>query len=198
MFSSVQPLSCVQLFVTPWSVAHQAYLSNTNSWILLKLMFIELVMSSNYLILCPSSCLQSFQALGSFLISQFFASGGQSIGVSGLASVLPMNIQDRFPLRLTGLVSLLSKGLSRIFSNTTVEKHQFFSPEFSLWSNSYIHTWLLEKSKHWRYGPLCKVMSVKIIKDFNMLSRFVIAFFPRSKHLFISWWHLHWFWSPPK
>ena len=154
VFSSVQLLSFVQLFVTPWTVAHQAYLSNTNSWILLKLMSIESVMSSNHVILCPSSCLQSFLASGSFLKNQFFTSGGQSIGVSASASVLPMNIQDWFPLRLTGLVSLLSKRLSRIFSYTTVQKHHFFSPEFSLWSNSHIHTWLLEKSKHWRYGPL--------------------------------------------
>ena len=93
-----------------------------------------------------SSCLQSFPASGSFLRSKFFASGGQSIGVSTSASVLPMNIQNWFPLGLTGLTSLWSKGLSRVFSNTTVEKHQSFSVQFSLWSNSHIHTWLLEKS----------------------------------------------------
>ena len=91
-----------------------------------------------------SSRLQSFPASGSFPASQFFASGGQSIRAS--ASVLPMNIQDWFPLRLTGLTSLQSKGLSRVFSNTTVQKHQFFSTQLSLWSNSHIHTWLLEKS----------------------------------------------------
>ena len=92
-----------------------------------------------------SSSLQSFPASGSFPMSQFFASGGQSIGVSASASVVPMNIQDWFPLGLTDLISLLSKGLSRIFSNTTVQKHQFFSAQLSLWSNSHIHTWLLEK-----------------------------------------------------
>ena len=85
-----------------------------------------------------SSCLQSFLASGSFQMSQFFTSGGQSIGVSASVSVLPMNIQDWFPLGWTGWISLLSKGLSRVFSNTTVEKHQFFSTQFSLWSNSHI------------------------------------------------------------
>ena len=92
-----------------------------------------------------SSCLQSFPASGSFPVSQLFTSGGHSIGASALASVLPMNIQDWFPLGLTGWISLQSKGLSRVFSNTTVQKHQFFSTQFSLWSNSHIHTWLLEK-----------------------------------------------------
>ena len=90
-----------------------------------------------------SSCLQSFPASGSFLMSWLFASGGQSIGDS--ASVLTMNIQDWFPLGLTGLISLLSKGRSRVFSNTKVQKHRFFGTQLSLWSNSHIHTWLLEK-----------------------------------------------------
>ena len=92
-----------------------------------------------------SSCLQSFPATGSFPVSQLFASGGQSIGVSALASVLPMNMQHWFPLRLTGLISLLSKGLSRVFSTTKVQKHQFFKSQLYLWSNSHIHKWLLEK-----------------------------------------------------
>ena len=90
-----------------------------------------------------SSCLQSFPASGSFQMSQFFTSGGQSIGAS--ASVLPMNIHDWFPLGLTGLI-LQFKGLSGVFSNTTVQKHQFFSTQLSLWSNSHIHTWLLKKA----------------------------------------------------
>jgi len=90
-----------------------------------------------------SSCLQSFPGSGSFPMSQFFTSGGQSIGTS--VSVLPMNIKDWFPLGLTSLISLLSKGLSRVFSNTTVQKRQFFSTQLSLWSKSHIHTWLLEK-----------------------------------------------------
>ena len=92
-----------------------------------------------------SSRLQSFPESGSFQMSQFFTSGGPSVGVSASASVLPMNIQDWFPLGWTGWISLLSKGLSRVFSNTTIQKHQFFSAQLSLWSNSHIHTWLLEK-----------------------------------------------------
>ena len=90
-----------------------------------------------------SSCLQSFPASGSFQMSQFFASGGQSVAAS--ASVLPMNIQDWFTLGLTGLISLQFMGFSRVFSNTTVQKHQFFGAQLSLWSNRHIHTWLLGK-----------------------------------------------------
>ena len=92
-----------------------------------------------------SSCPQSFPASGSFQMSQFFTSGGQSVGVSASASVLPMNIQDWFPLGWTSSVSLLSKGLSRIFSDTTVQKHQFFSAQLSSQSNSHVYTWPLEK-----------------------------------------------------
>ena len=92
-----------------------------------------------------SCCLQSFPATRSRLMSWLFALGGQSIGASASASVLPMNSQDWFPLGLTGLNSLQSKGLSRVFSNTTVQKHQFFSTQPSLWSISHTHTWLLEK-----------------------------------------------------
>ena len=92
-----------------------------------------------------SCCLQSFPASGSFLMSRLFASGGQNIGVSASASVIPMNIQDWFPLGLTGWISLQSQGLSRVFSNTTVQKHQFFGAQPSLWSNSHIRTWLMEK-----------------------------------------------------
>ena len=101
-----------------------------------------------------SSCLQSFPASGSFPMSQLFTSGGQSIGVSASASVLPVNIQDWFPLGLTGWMSLLSKGLSRVFSNTTVQKHQFFGSQPSLWATSHICTWLLEKPWLWPHGPL--------------------------------------------
>ena len=92
-----------------------------------------------------SSCPQSFPALGSFPMSQLFTSGGQSIGVSALKSVLPMYTQDWSPLGWTGWISVQSKGLSRVFSNTTVQKHQFFGTQLSLWSNSHIHTWPLEK-----------------------------------------------------
>ena len=91
-----------------------------------------------------SSCLQSFSESGSYAVSQFYTSGGQSVGVSALASVLPMNIQDWFPLGLTGWISFQSKGLSRVFSNTTVQKHQLLGTQPSLWSISHIHTWLLE------------------------------------------------------
>ena len=91
-----------------------------------------------------SFCLQSFPASGSFLISWLFTSGGQRIGASASTSVLPMNIQDLFPLRWTGLISSQSKGLSRVFSNTTVQKNQFFCTQLFLWSNSHIQTWLLE------------------------------------------------------
>ena len=92
-----------------------------------------------------SSRLQSFPASGSFPMSRLFTSCGQSVGASASASVLPMNIQDWFPLGWTGLISLMSKGLSRVFPNTTVEKHQFFGTQLFLWPNSHIHTWLLEK-----------------------------------------------------
>ena len=90
-------------------------------------------------------CLQSFPGSGSFSVSWLFASHGQSTGVSASTSVLPVNIQDWFPLGWSGFISLQSKGLSRVFSKTTVQKHQFFSTQLSPWSNSHIHTWLLEK-----------------------------------------------------
>ena len=92
-----------------------------------------------------SSHLQSFPASGSFQMSHFFAWHGQNIGVSASTSVLPMNTQDWSPLGWTAWISLQCKGLSRVFSNTTVQKHQFFSAQLSLWSNSHIYTWLLEK-----------------------------------------------------
>ena len=132
-FSSVQSLSHVWLFATPWT-ARQASLSITNSRSLLKLMSIESVMTSSHLILCHpfSSHPQSFPASGSFPVSQLFASDGQSTGVSASASVLPMNTQDWSPLGLTSWISLQSKGLSRVFSNTTVQKHQFFGAQLSL------------------------------------------------------------------
>ena len=92
-----------------------------------------------------SSCLQFFPTSGSFQMNQLFASGGQSIGVSASTSVLPKNTQDWSPLGWTGWISLPSKGLSRVFSNTTVQKHQFFGTQLSSQSNSHIHTWPLEK-----------------------------------------------------
>ena len=92
-----------------------------------------------------SFCLQSFPASGSFPMSRLFTSSGQVIGVSASALVLPVNIQDWFPLGWTGWISLQSKGLSKVFSNTTVQKHEFFSTQLSLWSSSHTCTWLLEK-----------------------------------------------------
>ena len=143
----VQSLTCVWLFVSPWTAACQAPLSFTVSLSLLRFMSIESVMLSNHLILCCtfSSCPQSFPASGSFAVSRLFMSSGQSIGASASASVPPMNIQGWFPLVLTDLVSLKYKGLSGVFSSTTVWKHQFFGAQPSLWSDCHIHTWLLEK-----------------------------------------------------
>ena len=139
-FSSVQSLSCVWLFATLWTAALQASLSITNSQSLLKLISIESVMNSTISSSAVpfSSHIQSFPASESFPRSKIFASGGKSIGVS--ASVLPMNIQDWSPLGWTGWISLQSRGLSRVFSNTTVQKHQFFGTQLSLLSNSHIHT----------------------------------------------------------
>ena len=131
-FSSVQSLSCVRLFATPWIVARQASLSITNSRSSLKLTSIESVMPSSHLILCRpfSFCPQSLPASESFPMSQVFAWGGQSTGVSALASFLLMKSQDWSPSEWTGWISLQSKGLSRVFSNTTVQKHQFFGLSF--------------------------------------------------------------------
>ena len=126
--SSVQSLSHVQLFATPRTAACRASLAITNSWSSLKLMSIESVMPSNHLILCLPLLLPSiFLSIRVFPMSQCFASGGQNIGVSASASVLPMKTQDWSPLGWTGWISLQSKELSRAFSNTTVQKHQFFS-----------------------------------------------------------------------
>ena len=124
--------SLIRVWWTAWIAAHQACLSITISWSLLKVTSIESVMPSNHFILCSPLLLspQSFPASGSFLMSQFFTSGGQSFRVSASAWVLPMNIQDWFPLGWTGWISLQSKGLSRVFSNTTLQKHQFFGPSF--------------------------------------------------------------------
>ena len=142
----VQLLSYNQLFATPWTAVCQGSLSFTMCLILLKLMSIESVMhptiSSSFILFF--SCLRSFPASGSFPMNWQWTSCGQSIGV--LPSVLPMSIQSWFPLRLTGLISLLSKGFSRVFSSTTVQKHQCFSILPSLWSSSDNHTWLLKRS----------------------------------------------------
>ena len=149
VFCLIQSLSHVHLFGTPWTAACQASLSFTISWSLLKLMSFEL-MPSNHLIFCRPFCLQSFPASGSFLMSQLFASGAQSIGASMSASVLPMNSQRWFPLGLTGLISLLSKGLLQHHSSkASILQHSAF-----LWSSSHIQMWPLEKSQFSLYGPL--------------------------------------------
>ena len=131
-FSSVQSFSCVRLFATPWTTACQASLSISNTWSLLKQMCIESVMPSiiSSSVISFSSCLQSFPAWGSFRMSQLFASGAQSIEIS--ASVLLMNTQDWSPLGWTGWISFQSKRLSRVFSDTTVQKHQFFVAQLFL------------------------------------------------------------------
>ena len=130
-FSSVQLLSHVRLFVTPWIAARQASLSITNSRSSLRLTSIESVMPSSHLILGRPLLLlpPSFPASESFPMSQLFAWGGQSIGISALASLLPKKSQGWSPSEWTGWISLQSKGLSRVFSNTTVQKHQFFSTQ---------------------------------------------------------------------
>ena len=133
-FISVGSFQSCPVFAMPWTAACQASLSITNSQSLLKLRSIKSVMPFKHHVLCHplSSCLQSFPASGSFPLSQLFRSGGQSIGDSASTSVLPMSIQDWFPLGLTAWISLQSKGLSRVFSNTTVQKHQFFGTQLSL------------------------------------------------------------------
>ena len=145
---SDQSFSHVQLLATPWTAAQLAYLSITNSRSSPRLIPNELVMPSNHLILCCPFLLPPsiFSTSGSFPISQFFTSGGQSIGVSASAPVLPMNSQDWLPLGWTGFISLQSRDSQRVFSNTTVQKHQLFGAQLSVWFNSHIHTRLLKKS----------------------------------------------------
>ena len=130
---------CLSLSPRVWS----------NSWPLSR--WCQPTISSSVVLF--SYCPQSFPESGPFPVSQLLASGGQSIGASASASVLPMNIQGWFSLGLTGLISLQFKGLSRVFSNITVQKHQFFGAQPSLWSISHIHTWLLE-NHILDYGPL--------------------------------------------
>ena len=147
-FSSVQSLSHVWLFVTPWTTARQASLSITNSWSLPKLMSTELVIPSNHLILCrplllPPSILSSIRVFSNE--SALHIRWPKYWSFSFKTSDLPMNTQDWSPLEWIGWISLQSKGLSRVFSNTTVQKHQFFGAQLSSQSNSHIHTWPLEK-----------------------------------------------------
>ena len=143
-------LCCIWLLVTPWTAARQAFPSITNSRGLSKscplTRWCHPTISSSVIPFCP----QSFPVSGSFLMSRLFASGGQSIEIS--ASVLPMNIQGWFPLGWTGWISLLSKGLSRVFSSTTVfQRDQFFGAQPSSWSNSHTQMWLTGKIHSFDY-----------------------------------------------
>ena len=199
-FSSVQSLSHVWLFATLWTAARQASLLSPtpgvypNSCPLSR--WCHPAISAS--VIPFSFHLQSFPASESFQMSQIFTSGGQSIGVSASASVLPMNIQDRFPLGLTDLISLQFKGLSRVFSNTTaliLQCSAFFIVQLS---HPYMTTGkTIALTRRTFVG---KVMSLL----FNILSRLVITFLPRSKCLLISWslkWCSHYlqlFWSPKK
>ena len=142
--SSVQALSHV--FATSWTAAHQASLSIANSWSLLKLMSIELVMLSNHLILCHPLLLMPSIFLSIRVFSNYSALHIRwpKCWSFSFSIILLMNIQDWFPLGWAGLI-FQSKRLSRVFSNTTVQQHQFFNAQSSLWSNSHIQTWLLEK-----------------------------------------------------
>ena len=157
---------------TPWAAARQVSLSITNPQSLLKLMFIKSVIPSNHLILChPLLLLPSiFPSIGwdSFQMSQFFTTGGQSIGVSASASVLPMNIQDWFPLGGTGWISLQSKGLSRVFSNTIVQRHQFFDTQLSLsgeGNGNPLQYSCLENFTDWGAGRLQSMGSQRVGPD---------------------------------
>ena len=174
----VQSLSHVLLFVTSWTAACQApcpplsHSAFSDSCPLSQ--WCHPTVSSS--VTPISSCPQSFPASQSFPMSQLFPSVDQSIGASASASVLPMNIQHWFPLGLTGLISLLSKGLSRVFSSTTIWKHQFFGPQASYGPTlTSIHDYWKNHSFYWM-DFVGKVMSLL----FNMLSTFVIAFLPRS------------------
>ena len=147
----------------------------------------------SHLVVPFSSCLQSFPPSGSFPVSWLFPSGGQRIRDSALASILPMNVQGWFHLGLTGLISLQSKGLSRVFSSATVWKHQFFSAQSSLWSNSHPYMTTGKTIALTRQTFVSKVLSLFL----NTLSMFFIAFLSRSKCLLISWPQSpQWFWSP--
>ena len=184
--SSVQSLSRVRLFVTPWIAALQASLSITNSRSLLKLMSIKLVMPSSHLILCRPLLLPTIPPrIRVFSMSQLFTWGGQSIGVSDLASVLPMN--TRTDLLQDGLVGSpwlslgwVSEGLSRVFSNTTVQQHQFFGAQVSLQSNSHIHVTTGRTIALTRRTFVGEVMSLL----FNMLSTLVKTFLSKSLSVF--------------
>ena len=183
-FNSGQLLSHVGLFVTPWTAACQAFLSITNSWSLLKLMSIELMIPSNHLILCfPLLLLPSiFASIRDFNESVLRIWWPKSWSFS--FSISPSNeYSGLISLGFNGLISLKSKGLSRVFFNTIVQKHQFFRARLSLWSNLHIQMWAGKNITLTRRTFVSKVVSLL----FNMLSRFVTDFLARRMHLLISW-----------
>ena len=194
-FVAIQSLSRVRLFATPWTAAYQVSLSFSLSQSLFKFMCTELVMLYYHLILCCPLSPFAFnlpQYQGIFQRVSSFPSGGQSIGLS--ASILPMNIQDWFPLRSTGWISLLSKGLSRVFSST-------ISKALILWCSTFFKVQLshphVTTAKTIGLNVQIFVGKVRSLL-FIMLFRFVTAFFPRSKHLLISQLQSPWFRSPRK
>ena len=183
IITTLQSLSRAQLFVTPWTTACQAFLAITDSQNLLKLMSNDLVMPSNHLILCHPLLLPSILPSIRVISSQFFTSGGQSIGVSASASVFPLNSQNLFPFGLTGLISFQSKGPSSLLQHHSLKAlilqcSAFFQVQLS---HPYMTTG--KTIDLTRQTIVSQVMSLL----FNMLSRLVIAFLPRSKHLLISW-----------
>ena len=179
-------LSQVQLFVTPWTQNDRLPCPSLSPWVCSnscpQSQWCHPIISSS---VTPFSCPQPFPASGSFPLSQFFMLGIQNIGTSTSASALSKNILDWFPLGLTGLISLKFKRLSRVFSNTIVQRHQLFHVQLSLWHNSHIHICLEKTIALTRWTFVGEVISL----FYNMLFRFVIAFLPRSKHLSISWKH---------
>ena len=156
--------------VTPWTSAHQAPLSSTVSRSWLKFMSIASVMLFKHLSLsCPILLLPSILlSIGSFPMSGLFTSDGQSIGASASASILLMTIQDWFPSGLTGLISLQSKGLLRVFSSTNVQKHQFFGAQPSLWSKSLIHSPIAQLVKN---TPAMQEISVRFLGQEDLLEK---------------------------
>ena len=185
-FSTVQSLSRVRLFVTPWIAARQASLSITNSQSSPTLMCIESVMPFSHLIpFCPLLLLPPIPpSIRVFSNESTLHMRWPNIGVSTSASVLPMNTQDWSPLGWTGWISLQSKGLSRVFSNTTIQKHQFFGAQLSFTVQllyPYMTTGKTIALTRWTF--VGKAISLL----FNVLSRPVITFLPRSKCLLISW-----------
>ena len=188
-FVVVQSLSCVWLFATPWIAASQVPLFFTVSQSLLRLMSIKLMMPSNHLILCCSLLLLSsiFPSIRVFSSEQLFKSGGQRIVTSASASVLPMNIHSWFPLGLTGLISLQSKGLSQVFSSTTIWKHQFSGTQPSLWCNSQLYITTGKTIAFTRQTFVSKVMFL----CFKTLSSVICSEHRGANISLRSWFHFH-------